>query len=364
MPLIKVGVWNMEWMNDLFGSDGGFKPDDSTVRGPKPPWEKSGPTVIKRRKALSGVIDELGFEVLVVVEGPNKKEELQLFFDSDVKGTWSCDVQPSHGGSQIIGLAVRRDTGRFADPPFERFNIAEGQGGEAERLSRATNPFTLDTDDDEIKELHKFERRPLYAEIRLAGGKRFRVVGLHLKSKGIFKSYEWSKWWLMADANRKKILAQCTQLRREFLDYYLTGEHTRDIPLIVCGDINDGPGMDTSERKLNASGFETLMGNVWKPELCLGNALFDGLDEKARRSTDYSSILSTRFDDPVFDSQHEVWIDHLLYSRNRPGAWLKNARTWIKKRGSKDKDFVDILYKYKYASDHSPLSAEVDTDML
>ena len=364
MSMIKFGVWNMEWMNDLFDSNGAYHEDDKTVRGPKPYWEKKGPTVRQRRTALSGLLNEIGLDVLVVVEGPNRAKELQLFFDSDVEGDWVCDVQPTKSGSQIIGLAVRTDQGRFADPPFERFHIAEGQGGQSERLSQATSKFILDTDDDEIQELHKFERRPLYAEIRLAGGKRFRVVGLHLKSKGIFKAYEWSKWWAMADANRKKILAQCTQLRREFLDYYLTEEPTKDIPLIVCGDINDGPGMDASERKLDASGFETLMGNVWKPGLCLGNALFDALADKERWELDISGILSTRFEDPIFDSEHEVWIDHLLYTRNRPQAWLKNARTYIKKKGKKEKDKVDLLYKYKYASDHSPVTAEVDTGLL
>lgn len=357
MATIRFGVWNMEWMNDLFTDGPAFKPDDETVRGPGA--GKSSPTVKQRRESLSGVLKEIDIDALVVVEGPNKASELQLFFDTDVEGTLSCDVQPSKGSSQIVGLAVRTDKGHFAAPPFERFHIDAGQGGESERLSNATEEFAIDTDDDEIKELHKFERKPLYAEIKLADGKRFRVVGLHLKSKGIFQSYEWSKWWSQADANRKKIVAQCTQLRLEFIDYYLTEAATRDIPLIICGDINDGPGMDTSEKRLNASGVERLMGNVWKPDLCLGNALYDSLDADDRWRIDLSSVYTTSFRDPIFQSYRNVWIDHILYSRKHAGPWLGNATVQnVMPDGKK------IWQKYKHASDHFPVTVDIDTEKL
>ncbi len=32
------------------------------------------------------------------------------------------------------------------------------------------------------------------------------------------------------------------------------------------GDINDGPGLDASEKRLYGSGIERLMGTVWTPE--------------------------------------------------------------------------------------------------
>lgn len=359
MSKIRYGVWNMEWMNDLFADGPTYKADNTHVRGPNPTTDRNEPTVKHRRESLSGVLNEIDLDALIVVEGPNKASELQFFFDTDVTGTWVCDVQPTKGGSQIIGLAVRTDKGHFADEPFKRFHIGEGQGGESERLSYATNDFVIDTDDDEIQELHKFERKPLYAEIRLGSGKRFRILGLHLKSKGIFQSYEWSKWWSKADANRKKIVAQCTQLRHEFLDYYLTEDKTKNIPLIICGDINDGPGQDASERRINASGIERLMGTVWKPGLCLGNALYDALDEDERWMIDLSSIHTTSFRDPIFHTYRKVWIDHMLYSRNRPKPWVCNAKVHnVMSDGKK------MWEKYKFASDHFPVTVEIDTDAI
>ena len=34
-------------------------------------------------------------------------------------------------------------------------------------------------------------------------------------------------------------------------------------PLIVCGDIDDAPGLDASEKRLFGSGVERLVGAVW-----------------------------------------------------------------------------------------------------
>lgn len=362
MAKIKFAVWNMEWMNDLFTAGPSFHPDDKRVRGPNP-GSHSNPTVKQRRESLAGAVDEMGLDALVVVEGPNKADELQFFFDQDVQGTWQCDVQPTKGSSQVVGIAVRTDGGKFTNDPFTRFHIGEGQGGESELLSNATVPFLLDTDDDEIKEQHKFERLPLYVQLNLNGNKAVRIVGLHLKSKGIFDSLEWSQWWLKADANRKKIVAQCRQLRTEFLDHYLADDQTKDIPLIVCGDINDGPGVDTSERKLNTSGIERLMGTVWKPDLTLGNALFDSLSDKHQHNIQLESIYTTSFRDPLFDTYRKVWIDHLLYSKNKAKGWISKAEA-KREFGDGNGGTQMIWQKYPQASDHHPVVAEIDSDLL
>jgi hypothetical protein len=212
MPDLKLLVWNVEWMNDLFVSGAqpaAFKSDDAV------PSHHRNATVRKRRDDLSGVIEDLSPDVVVLVEGPTETDELQLFFDMDVQGEWRAEVQPSPGMSQCLGVAACVDTDRFEDPPIERFETGEIEvfGG-----------FLTDVDEDGIQEQYGFERKPVYAEVKPKEGRAFRVLGLHLKSKGIFTSYEWSKWWQIADANRRKILAQATQLRIEFLDPYLSAD--------------------------------------------------------------------------------------------------------------------------------------------
>ena len=112
MAIINFAVWNMEWMNDLFDGNHQLKPDNASARGPNP-GSSGNPSVLERRQSLSGAIDEMDLDVLVIVEGPNKAEELQLFFDTDVTGTWECDVQPSKGSSQLVGIAIKTSSGKF-----------------------------------------------------------------------------------------------------------------------------------------------------------------------------------------------------------------------------------------------------------
>jgi hypothetical protein len=346
MAEVKLTVWNMEWMNKLFVGD-----EEARSGGVK---LKDTKEVRDRRKDLAAVIGELSPDALVVVEGPNRTEELQLFFDTDVRGNWKTYVQPARG-AQAIGIATRIDGGKFRDPPFTAFDTKN-----IEKFKQF-GTFYIDTDDDEIDEQHHFERYPLYAAIHLADGKEFRVLGLHLKSKVITNALEWGKWWQKAGANRKKLIAQTLQVRTEFLDPYLEEDETKDVPLIVCGDINDGPGMDASEKLLFASAVETLTGTIWKPELCLGNAVFDNLTAKEKEKLDFADVSTTRFKDPIFnDVYHRVWIDHILYTKGR-GAGGGGA-PWVT-GGTINYRMADGSYiweKYPHASDHHPVSALVD----
>ncbi len=341
MAIVKVLCWNMEWMNDLFEEDGSYKSDTAI------PSHHLKATVKIRREHLSGVIEDINPDVVAIVEGPNKTVELQRFFDTDVTGTWKTNIQTSKGSSQCIGVAVRTDTGKFdAANPVQFFDS---------QSIAAFNPFELVNDETGVTEKYKFERYPAYAEINTSDQKVFRILGLHLKSKGIFNAYEWSKWWSVADGNRKKILAQCLQIRQKFTDAYLIDPATKNIPLIICGDINDGPGLDDSEKRLFGSGIERLMGNVWKPKLCMGNALFDTLTEKEKDSLNFENIYTTSFKDPIFnDVYQKEWIDHILYShvdRN----WVNSAQVHLKM-----KDGQAIYKKYKFASDHMPISVMIN----
>ena len=142
----------------------------------------------------------MDLQALVVVEGPNRVEELQLYFDRpEITGDWTCAVQQS--GAQSVGLVVRTDTGVFQNSPFTQFDSSLAD--QALLLKEVTDPFPMDTDKDDLDELHKFERRPLYTEVHLGNRKSFRILGVHLKSKGIFNALEWAAWWAKAEGNRK-----------------------------------------------------------------------------------------------------------------------------------------------------------------
>ena len=112
-----------------------------------------------------------------------------------------------------------------------------------------------------------------------------------------------------------------------------------------------------SEKRLFGSGIERLMGSMWKPELCLGNALFDGLKERDKVNLNFGAIATTRFQDPIFNNTwHNEWIDHILYSHCVDPVFVVEAQV--------HKEMADgrpIWEKYRHASDHYPVSAMITT---
>lgn len=359
MAQINLVSWNMEWLNDLFVTDSSpeaaFRPDSEV------PQHNNRSTVGKRKADLQRGLQHLDADVMVIIEGPSRASELQLLFDELAPGKWTTFLQESTSlnaphrrdtfkSQQNVGLAVRTDRSKFATPAIKAFDAMNPASG---AIHKASEPFFRDSGENGVFEWYRFERRPAYAEVTLSDGATFRILGLHLKSKGIFDALEWSKWWTMADANRERLLAQCRHLREAFLNPYLTEEPTKRIPLVVCGDINDGPGFDTSEMRLKASGVETIMGSVWEPELTLGNVLFDRLPPAKRNALDFRDNYTTSFKDPIFDGQFQrEWIDHVLYGRNAPAGWLRGGDIVRSIPGTPPTPYHEI-------ADHYPVKATI-----
>ena len=102
------------------------------------------------------------------------------------------------------------------------------------------------------------------------------------------------------------------------------------------------------------------MGTVWKPGLTLRNALYDALDDEERWDVDLSSVYTTSFKDPLFQTYRKVWIDHILYSNPRSTNWLKDAEVLISFLNENNEE-EKVWERYPNASDHFPIVAVIDT---
>ena len=205
MAQVWLVVWNVEHMNRLFVSD-------AKEAALKPRTDETDDVFVgERLDDITAVLAALDPDCLVVVEGPSRPEEFALFFEN-MEGQWVTHLQltrrPNYSSQQNIGIAVRTDRGLFAADAVHGFDSAQ---------EAAFEDFAADVDLDRVPERYHYERLPLHAEVRMADGGRFRVLGVHLKSKALGDAVEWGRWWALAEGNRRRILAQARNLHAKFI---------------------------------------------------------------------------------------------------------------------------------------------------
>jgi len=339
----KVCSYNIEHFDDLFESDSQLKVDAESQ---------------SKLDAISEVLKKVNPDILGVVEAPDTTKSgtkstikrLELF-----ASTYNLPVKKAIMGyvsnySQELALLYNPDLFKVKwikstpdpvkAPPFD-------------------GTFTFDTDDDKITELYEFARPPLELEIeKKQDNKKYRLLLAHPKSKGIFKSVDILHWGRESIRSRKKLIAECTWIRRRIEEWLDAGEK-----VIVMGDINDGPGMDFYEVNYCRSAFEILMGSLFDPKRILNNYI--GMP---KWTSDGWKPASTRFKDRLTEYYVQVLIDHILLSpdikiKNKshkiwnPYIYTKTA-DWNPFGGAKPTDAEKKMFST--ASDHFPVSIEID----
>jgi endonuclease/exonuclease/phosphatase family metal-dependent hydrolase len=284
-----VMAWNVEWMSTLFDA-GLVKPGE-----------------IARARAIAKVIKRVNPDVLALCEAANDPAAHQSFIAGFLTGS---DYRVAAGKSR--GL---QDLVVYYRDPFV-----------LEKVDDAFDEYSSWTDDvdaDGVLEHFRWERRPLEVAFRVGpNGPRFRLMLVHTKSKAVFDVVDLAGFQNVSLGNRKKLVAQATRLRRRV-------ERLLDdrVPLVILGDLNDGPGLDAFERVLGGSFVEILMGSVFEPERVLHNALA----WMSRTAADREQLWTADFPDPIVNAQqwrHRIWIDHILASPDliAPGAPLAVVR--------------------------------------
>jgi hypothetical protein len=252
---------------------------------------------IPKVKSLEKIITSQQPHILGIVEASKKINDHQYFIDQtglrDLR--YSIAKSDHKRGKQDLVVYYRE--------PLEVISIDEN--------INYYNEWVEDIDHDGIKEVCEFERKPLEVLFQIKGTDIiFLVILVATKSKGVFSINDLINHQYLALANRKKLLAESKKLRSR-IDQLM--DEQPNLPLVIMGDFNDEPGMDSYEKLLGASSIDTVMGSLFEPNKILHNTLWHFNTSGRKKelwTTEYPDLIVQNF------GLHKAWLDHIFISQN------------------------------------------------
>ena len=328
---LKIGVYNVEWMRDLFDTDG---------------IPKTSGKELTRSRQLAEVIQAMDPDFLGIVEGPNtlvdgsKTASAQLeiwtqtfITDSNYKGIHGF---PSAGQQELCAI--------YKPDKINVLFTPEIKAGK-----RFDEPFLQDTTNRLIKEQYRHYRPPLELSILgLDDTLITRVIIAHTKSKGIFDMVDYARFEQISARDRLKLFAECMSIRERCNEYL-----DKDQQVIVMGDINDGFELDFYENKFSKSAVEILLGDVWKPEFILKPVL-----PKPKLNSYGYTPNSSRYTDRITGDDINVLIDHILASQK---LTILSGTVWNPYLEKSNPTIQAVSNSLKKAADHFPILCELET---
>jgi endonuclease/exonuclease/phosphatase family metal-dependent hydrolase len=323
MPDFKIATWNIEWMNRLFS--GNLPKQDSTSQ--------------ERFQQIKGAIENMDPDVLVIQEGPTEYQEMESFINAYLNGGYSCVRASKRDRNPVTGRSY---------PDTQMLWILCKKGSALTQVevpnSEHNGPFQdwKQTIDPNIGVETFFHHRiPVEADIFYDDGSvkkgPIKIFGLHPKSKKAGNRAE-------AAENRRKLLAQGINIRN-WIDYLLEINSGRHI--VVCGDMNDGIGLDRFEYLLGGDFASLITGDVRKPHMVFKNALEDEILENLQNpGTHYTLKFGSE------GPYERLLVDHILFS---PGFKAGDI-TFVQGSG---KIRSDLTRQFPRASDHTPVEAMI-----
>lgn len=372
MSTIKIVTWNIAHLGKLL---------------PVPPEN--------RRAKLKGIVEEikeLAPDILCIIEGPGNLLDLMNWVDSEqgLQGRYRVATIP--GTQEIIDQGP--DDPREALKDLYAMQGTERTGNQwiwflvEDGLFREAKPTILDPriwrdltaqrkwDVHYWGNLeargHSHWRHPQTLCLNL-GGAEIEVIGVHLKSKiNKRKPFDSNSRLTESYVNtalkaRVKLATEAYDVRRYIDRRFKQHPHPR---IIVCGDMNDGPGKGYFEREfLFFDVVSNIQGDIFFARRFLNHALFD-FDDELRWSTDFhdkveewsrknaapGTLPATAVDPTRFQL-----IDHILFTQTFVG---ETASPRVKPHAGLVEHTIHqrvnaMLSKSNRTSDHVPVSVHL-----
>ncbi|MBK0326986.1 endonuclease [Rhodobacteraceae bacterium F11138] len=336
---MRLATYNVEWFANLFDDHDALMLDDG-LSG------RRGVTRATQIEGLGKVFTALDADAMMVIEAPNTGRQqstvraLRNFaaaFDLRIR---DAVVGFANETQQEIALLYDPDVLQATHDPIGR-EVGKKGSPDAPRFD---GTFRIDLDVDATEDLVRFSKPPLELAVTTALGTRLRLIGAHLKSKAPHGARNRDAAMRLAIANRRKQLAQAIWLRAR-LDLHL-GQET---PLILMGDLNDGPGLDEYEHLFGRSSVEIL----------LGGDMYDPHARLALQRRVSATPSTARFQMPEEGRYLQALLDYIMISpdlvHHHPD-W----RIWHPFDDVQCWEMPELRQALLDASDHFPVSLDID----
>ncbi|MCX7564827.1 endonuclease/exonuclease/phosphatase family protein [Sulfitobacter sp. F26169L] len=247
---MRIATYNVEWFASLFDAQDRLIEDDQSSGR----WNV---TRARQTAALGTVFRALDADAIMVVEAPDAGrkhstvtalEHFAARFDLRAREAvmgFANDTQ------QEIALLYDPDMMTAIHDPQGNSSGRDGARG----APRFDGSLLIDLDIDATEDRVVFSKPPIELAVTTRSGFAFRMIGAHLKSKAPHGARNDAHAMQIAIANRRKQLAQAIWLRAR-IDAHLADE----TPLMLLGDLNDGPGLDAFENLFGRSSVEIVLG--------------------------------------------------------------------------------------------------------
>lgn len=342
---MRIATYNVEWFNNLFDDKGGLLADNG--------WSgRLDVTRLQQTESLGIVFTALDADVVMVIEAPDQNGRrttvpaLETFAKTFGLRARKALMGFPNDTQQEIALLYDPDVlSAWHDP----LGDPTGKKG-SDRSPRFDGVFRIDLDVDDTEDLIRFSKPPLEVGLKTKGGFRFRMIGVHLKSKAPHGAHGREAVMRLAIANRRKQLAQAIWLRRRIEEHLEVGE-----PLIVLGDLNDGPGLDEYEHLFGRSSVEIVLGESD------GVKLYDPHAEMALHQRIGALPSTARFHMPKGKRYLQALLDYIMVSPEiaaKGGEW----RIWHPYDDDRCQCVPELRDALITASDHFPVTLDIDLD--
>jgi len=329
---MRLSTYNIEWFANLFDDADGLRLDE----GP------SGRHGISRRTqadAIASVLRAINADGIVVVEAPNSGKHQNTLRALENFANWAG----LRTRDAVMGFAndTQQEIAFLYDAAVLEAVHAPVSSPQAPRFDGS---FEIDLDVDARADLVRFSKPPMELQITPRAGLPFRLIGAHLKSKAPHGARTPEDARAISITNRRKQLAQAVWLRARIEDHLQAA-----VPLVLMGDLNDGPGLDVYEALFGRSSVEIIM----------GAELVDPHARQLLRPNRQGLPTSARFYNHLDKRYFQALLDYAMVSPELM-SFDPQWRIWHPFEDADCYGTPDLCQALLAASDHFPVTLDLD----